>query len=105
QLMDGSTNQVAQLIFPNVAQARRNEQGAIVHAAMVRAAVTLRLEGEDAFKKLRDPFGNGPFKLRRLPAESGEAGFELDSGLSQIRTNTALKFVEEFSRKPAGKVE
>ena len=105
QLTEGSSNQIAQVIFPNVARARKNELGAIVHAAMVRAAVTLRLEGEDAFEKLRDPFGNGPFTLRRLPAESGEVGFELDSGLSQIRTNTALKFMEDFSRKPAGKVE
>ena len=105
QLTEGSSNQIAQVIFPNVARARKNELGAIVHAAMVRAAVTLRLEGEDAFEKLRDPFGNGPFTLRRLPAESGEVGFELDSGLSQIRTNTALKFMGDFSRKPAGKVE
>lgn len=105
QLTEGSSNQIAQVIFPNVARARKNELGAIVHAAMVRAAVTLRLEGEDAFAKLRDPFGNGPFTLRRLPAESGEVAFELDSGLSQVRTNTALKFTGDFSRKPAGKVE
>jgi len=59
----------------------------------------LLLEGEDAFKKLRDPFGNGPFILRRLPGGSGEAGFELDSGLSQIRTNTALKFMGDFPRE------
>src|SRR5678815_1850495 len=50
QLTEGSSNQIAQVIFPNVARARRNELGAIVHAAMVRAAVTLRLEGEDAFE-------------------------------------------------------
>jgi hypothetical protein len=105
QLTEGSSNQIAQVIFPNVARARKNELGAIVHAAMLRAAVALRLEGEGAFEKLRDPFGNGPFTLRRVPAESGEVGFELDSGLSQIRTNTALKFTGDFSRKPAGKVE
>jgi len=105
QLTEGSSNLIAQVIFPNVARARRNELGAIVHADMVRAAVTLRVEGEDAFKKLRDPFGNGPFSLRRLPADSGEVGFELDSALSQIRTNTALKFTGDFSRKPAGKVQ
>ena len=35
----------------------------------------------------------------------GEVGFELDSALSQIRTNTALKFTGDFSRKPAGKVQ
>jgi hypothetical protein len=105
QLTQGSSNQIAQVIFPNVARARRNELGAIVHAAMVRAAVTLRMEGEDAFNNVRDPFGNVPFTLRRLPAETGAVGFELDSGLSQIRTNTALKFIGDFSRKAAGKVE
>jgi hypothetical protein len=105
QLTEGSSNLIAQVIFPNVARARRNELGAIVHADMLRAAVTLRLQGEDAFAQLRDPFGNGPFTLRRLPADSGEEGFELDSGLSQIRTNTALKFTGDFGRKPAGKVK
>ena len=105
QITEGSSNQIAQFIFPNVARARKNELGAIVHAAMVGAAVTLRLEGEEAFGKLRDPFGNGPFSLRRLPAESGKVAFELDSDLSQIRTNSALKFTGDFSRKSAGKVE
>jgi hypothetical protein len=98
QLTEGSSNQIAQVIFPNVARARRNELGAVVHSAMLRAAITLRLEGEEAFQKLRDPFGNGPFTLRRLPADSSVPGFELDSGLSQIRTNTALKFTGDFSR-------
>lgn len=89
------TNLLARLIFPNIARARKTELGLVARSAMLRAAVTLRLEGEPAFQKIRDPFGDGPFTLRRLPPDSGEVGFELDSQLSEIRKGTALKFLED----------
>jgi hypothetical protein len=99
-LIEHHTNLVARVIIPNVEKARKTELGSIARSAMIRAAVALRLEGEAGFQKIRDPFGDGPFILRRLPAGSGEQGFELDSRISAIRTNTAMKFLEDKPAKP-----
>ena len=101
ELIKHSTNLVAQLIFPNVEKARKMEMGSIARSTMIRAAVALRLEGDAGFQKIRDPFGDGPFTLRQLPAGSGEQGFELDSRISAVRTNTAMKFLEDKPEKPA----
>ena len=100
ELIKHSTNLIAQLIFPNVEKARKTELGAIARSSMIRAAVALRLEGDAGFQKIRDPFGDGPFTLRRLPDGSGEQGFELDSRVSAVRPNTAMKFLEDKPEKP-----
>jgi hypothetical protein len=100
-LIDNHPNEIARLIVPNIEKARKTEMAAIARAAMIRAAIALRLEGDTAFQKIRDPFGDGPFTLRRLPAGAGEQGFELDSRVSAIRPNTTLKFLEDKPEKPA----
>jgi len=99
ELVEHHTNLIARVMFPNVEKARKTELGAIARSAMIRAAVALRLEGDAGFQKIRDPFGDGPFTLRRLSAGSGEQGFELDSRVSAIRPNTALKFLEDKPEK------
>jgi hypothetical protein len=100
-VIDNHPNEIARLIVPNIEKARKTEMAAIARGAMIRAAIALRLEGDTGFQKIRDPFGDGPFTLRRLPAESGEQGFELDSRVSAIRPKTALKFFEDKPEKPA----
>ena len=100
-LIQTHTNTIAQLIIPNLERARAREMEHIARTAMVRAAIALRLEGEDGFQKVKDPFGTGPLVLRRLPTDSGEVGFELDTRLSEVRTNVSVKFFEDKPVKPS----
>lgn len=85
-------NPLTETLMPNLLKARQTELRLNAHLAMVRAAIALRSGGEEAFRRIRDPFGDGPFILRRLG--SGEnAPFELDSGLRKTdERGVALKF-------------
>jgi hypothetical protein len=47
-------------------------------SAMLRAAIAMRLNGPDALKTIRDPFGDGPFDYKATPH-----GFELSSRLQK----------------------
>ncbi len=51
------------------------------YTEIFRAACAWRLKGEDAMKKIADPFGDGPFAVKKW-----EGGFELTSKLT-IRGN------------------
>jgi hypothetical protein len=90
--IDALKNPLAEVLAPNVLKARRTELRLDAQLAMVRAAIALRSGGEEAFRKLRDPFGDGPFILRRFG--SGEhAPFELSSRLREPDAReVALKF-------------
>jgi hypothetical protein len=85
-------NPLIEQLVPNTLKARQNELHLIAHLAMVRAAIALRVGGEAAFRQIRDPFGDGPFMLRRLGPDDGDA-FELDSRLREFdEREVALKF-------------
>ncbi len=92
QAVAGHSNQLARVAMPNVGKARRSELELVADAAMLRAALALRLDGEPAFRKIQDPFGSGPFVLRTLPADDGDHGFELVSKASESGLKAALKF-------------
>jgi hypothetical protein len=95
-------NLIARLILPNIGKARTTELGGLARVAMLRAAIALRLEGEDGFKKVQDPFGDGPFTLTRLPADSGEVGYQLSSHLDAVLPgNTTMKFFEDAPKPKA----
>jgi hypothetical protein len=47
------------------------------YVEMFRAGIAWRLKGEEAMKKVTDPFGDGPFTVRRWVG-----GFELSSKLT-----------------------
>jgi hypothetical protein len=89
-------NHLPQMLIPDVGKARKSELRAVTHSVMLRAAVALCLEGQAGFQKVRDPFGTGPFTLRPLASQSGQAGFELDSELGRSWTNMALSFKGSF---------
>lgn len=71
RLQESSTNALPRILFPNVSRARRSELAVSARATMLRAAVALRLQGEEAFLKISNPLQPGqpaPFPRRPLPA-------------------------------------
>jgi hypothetical protein len=85
-------NPLVERLVPNILKARQSELRLIAHLAMVRAAIALRVGGDEAFQKIQDPFGNGPFMLRRLDPDDN-AAFELDSRLREFdEREVAMKF-------------
>ncbi|MBL9170308.1 MAG: hypothetical protein JNN07_21410 [Verrucomicrobiales bacterium] len=91
--IDALKNPLVEVLVPNILKARQTELRLEAHLAMLRAAIALRSGGEGAFRQIRDPFGDGPFILRRFG--SGEhASFELSSNLREPdKREVALKFV------------
>lgn len=91
-------NPLVEALVPNILKARQTELRLDAHLAMIRAAIAFRSGGEAAFRQIRDPFGDGPFILRRLG--SGEhAPFELSSSLREPgEREVALKFAGSRSQ-------
>ena len=67
-------NPVSKLLFPAVRMVRQAEDRLFVRRAAVKAALAILINGPDAAKNQRDPFGDGPFEY--LPFNGG---FELRS--------------------------
>ncbi len=67
-------NPVFKLLFPAVAHVRRAEARYQVRQALRKAALAILIDGPDAAKAQRDPFGDGPFEY--VPFDGG---FELRS--------------------------
>jgi hypothetical protein len=62
--------------------------------AMVRAAVEYKLHGESGLKSVTDPFGNGPYALRRFVFKGVDRGFELKSAYAGAEAPFVMIFVE-----------
>jgi hypothetical protein len=85
-------NPLVEPLVPNILKARQSELRLIAHLAMVRAAIALRVGGDEAFRQIHDPFGNRPFTLRRLGPDDN-AAFELHSLLHEFdEREVAMKF-------------
>lgn len=88
--VEGQSNLFVKKLFPSLGKARSREFTALNRLAMLRAAITYRLEGEAGFKNVQDPFGSGPFGFRRVenhPNRQGRAigsGFELSSEMINV---------------------
>jgi hypothetical protein len=67
-------NPVSKLLFPAVQAVRQAEDRLLTRRALFKAALAILIEGPDAAKSQRDPFGDGPFEY--LPFDGG---FELKS--------------------------
>ncbi len=67
-------NPVSKLLFPAVNHVRQAEDRFNARRAMRKAALAILIDGPDAAKNQRDPFGDGPFEY--IPFEGG---FELRS--------------------------
>jgi hypothetical protein len=100
KMRDQHPNKLARMLFPNVSKARHTELGIATRTAMLLAAIELQLHGNDAFQRVSDPLGNGPFQLTPFAGEDGRAGFELDSRGSAYGLSTRLPFVQKKSGAP-----
>ena len=67
-------NPVFKLLFPAVSNVRRAEARLQARQALRKAALAILIDGPDAAKAQRDPFGDGPFEYTPF-----DGGFELKS--------------------------
>ncbi len=81
--------------LPSFEKCRVKEFSILAKLAMVQAGIEYKLHGEEGLKKVKDPFGNGPFAFRRFSFENQDRGFELKSAYSGRGFNEVLIFVEK----------
>ncbi len=74
---------------------RPTEFRAQAELAMVHAAVEYKLHGPAGLAKVTDPFGNGPFSVRRFVLKGVDRGFELRSAYDGLNAPFVLIFVEK----------
>jgi hypothetical protein len=67
-------NPVSKLLFPAVNHVRQSEDRLRTRRALRKAALAILVDGPDAAKPQRDPFGDGPFEYMPF-----DGGFELRS--------------------------
>ncbi len=67
-------NPVSKLLFPAVNNVRKAEDRLLARRALRKAALAILIDGPDAAKSTRDPFGDGPFEY-----EPFDGGFVLRS--------------------------
>ncbi|MEO6436959.1 MAG: hypothetical protein ABIP55_14530 [Tepidisphaeraceae bacterium] len=75
-LPEGPTRAFASIVAPAIKPLRVPMAAAEAHEAMLRTAIDVVVNGPEAVKRSRDPFGTGSFTYRALPG-----GFELTSKL------------------------
>jgi RNA polymerase sigma factor (sigma-70 family) len=56
----------AATLLPAIRQARQQEDRMLATRTMFKAAIVRQTEGEEAFQRIKDPFGKGPFTYRKL---------------------------------------
>jgi hypothetical protein len=89
-----NTNPFVKLVFPEVQRSRAKEFTAECQAAVLKAALARRLDGNAAFLAVRSPLTGKPFEVR--PVESGgkHCGFLIRSGGSEMDPNRDQIFLE-----------
>jgi hypothetical protein len=81
--------------LPGVQAVRRKELLTGVDSAMVQAAIQFKLHGEDGFKQVKDPGGEGPFKMERFVFDGEDRGFQLESKILRGKQPDKYIFVEK----------
>jgi hypothetical protein len=71
---EAKDNPIFKLLFPAVSRVRRAEARLQARQALRKAALAILIDGPDAAKTQRDPFGDGPFEYAPF-----DGGFELKS--------------------------
>jgi hypothetical protein len=82
-------------IFSALQKSRPKEFATLVEQAMVRAAIGYKIHGEQGFKSVTDPCGQGPFEFQRFVFEGVDRGFELKSAYAGRGFQEVLIFVEK----------
>jgi hypothetical protein len=78
--LKNNANPFVNLVFPSIQRARLREFTAECRAAMLRAALARRLEGEAGFNAVADPLTGKPFEVRPVEVAGKKRGFQLRSG-------------------------
>jgi hypothetical protein len=92
--VDRATNPLVALTFPGVIKARPKEFMAEALLGMFHAAVAYKLHGEEGFRSVNDPFGQGPFQFDRFSFEGVDRGFKVTSAYAGRGFPVTLIFVE-----------
>jgi hypothetical protein len=92
--VQASPNPFIQPFFNSWEKCRAREYVMMIRQAQVRAGIELKLRGQEAFRSVSDPLGNGPFALSRFNFEGVDRGFELKSAYEGKYPNTLI-FVEK----------
>jgi len=88
-------NPLVRKFFPFLEPCRTKEFAAQAKLAMVRAGIEYKLRGNAGLQSVTDPFGNGPFSLRRFVLDGQDRGFELKSDYHGRGFDEVLIFVEK----------
>ncbi len=88
-------NPLVPMFFTAFANCRPKEFAIQAKLAMIRAGVEYRLHGEAGLRSVQDPFGNGPFAMRRFVFEGVDRGFELKSAFNGRGHDEVLIFIEK----------
>lgn len=86
------SNPLAQNFLSGIPKSRAKEFNIQAKLAMVRAAAGYRRHGDEGFRKVADPCGDGPFRFERLMVEGADRGFLLKSKLNTRGFEEALAF-------------
>jgi hypothetical protein len=93
--IQNSSNPLIKMTFPSFDKCRQKEFAIQTALAMVQAAVEYRLRGEEEFKSVVDPCGDGPFGFQRFIFEGVDRGFQLKSVCAGRGFPETLIFVEK----------
>ena len=89
-----ASNPVLTFAFPDIEKARVQEFAIEAQLAMVRAAWEYKLHGDAGLNSVQDPFGKGPFVIKRFLLAGKERGFELQSKYAGRGFQEVMIFVE-----------
>jgi hypothetical protein len=93
--VETSQNPFVVALLPALPKTQVREFTIEVKLAMVRAAIEYKLHGQEGFKSVGDPCGNGPFAMERFVFYGGDRGFKLKSALDARGVPEAMIFVEK----------
>jgi hypothetical protein len=88
-------NVLARQFLPALGIARTREFPIVAKYAMLQAAIAYKVGGEEAFKAVNDPFGDGPFAFQRFVLDGIDRGFQLQSKLNCRRFDEKLILIEK----------
>ena len=88
-------NVLARQFLPALGKARAREFPLEAKYAMFQAAIAYKVGGEEAFKAVNDPFGDGPFTFQRFVLDGIDRGFQLQSKLNCRGFDETLILIEK----------
>jgi hypothetical protein len=93
--IQNTSNPLVKMTFPLFDKCRQKEFAGQAALAMVQAAIEYKLRGEEGFKSVVDPCGDGPIGFQRFIFEGVDRGFQLKSACAGRGFAESLIFVEK----------